>query len=407
MNCEAAGSPLRRASLLIAIVVSSGLLALGTGAGSFAANAAIAAEPSGWGTRAPSQLSRPHVSIENFRFAGVSRGESPQASLSLGDALLLAAVRHTASLDEVLDMGVPFQTAQIQRLVEWGVLEQVGIEFRAIIPIPLDDEAAVFRSLLDPLVPQITRALSNELDALYTALAASGQEQIFPALLAWITREQAWHYLSAAPTVDLAALVDRQRQEDPDRGWWGVLWYSESTPQTPGRFDFARSQGRSLLLDWGSDAAMSDAPGDVVDGGANGFLGALDDDAERVRPSEAFPRMLAAELIDRRGHLQFPVLSWDPDDLGSTAAAVDAIARGVAREILARLPVEDLRDVLGTPDLTMIAVLSYAEIAQDLHSAFNATDRGEMIDSSSRLQGPSAMLWLGMSPSDSSFPLPW
>jgi len=394
----------RRVLLVLAAVGWCGVLVLSGGVAGSTADVVVIDQPGKSGVQEPAQLVPSLVSIDDFRFVGDSRGGQPQASLSQADTMLLAALRHVASLDEVLDMGVPFQTAQIQRLEEWGLLEQDGVEFRTLIPMLLEQEAVAFRSRVVPLVPRIADVLSVEVEALSTSLVASGQESSFSAILAWIIKEQAWRRLSTAPTVDLPGLVDQQRLEIPDRGWWGVLWYSEVSAPPLARFDFARSQGRSLLLDWDPGPLISDAAESAVPNVAREFLGSLDGDAEKVRRPEDFPQMIEAGLIDRRGRLVFPVLPWDPENAGSVAAAVDTIAGTLAREVLDALPVADLAGLLGTSNLTVIALLSYAEMAPELHSAFNAVDRADLIGSAPK---PSAVLWLGLPQAEPYLSFPW
>jgi len=367
----------------------------------------LAGESSGGGSEGALQNLRLTVGSEGFRFVGASTDGLPQESLSTDDTMLLAAVRHSASLDDVLDQGVPFQTGQIQRLEEWGILEQDGIEFRAIIPMLLEEDMESLRSSLSSIAPQIVEALSPELESLYAMLEEIGQERIFPAMLTWILQDRGWHLLSADPTAGLLGLVDQQRREFPERGWWGILWYSGLSRQTAGHPRSVRSQQRTLLLDWGSEPSVSDVSDSRIDGLATDLLAQLDDDAEEVRREEDFPELIDAALIDRRGRLLFPVLAWDPDNPGSPAAAVEVTAEALVREILARLPVDELLPLLGTTDPATIATVSYAELAPELYTAVMATGRFAPDSSPTETPQPSAILWLGMPQGEPAFSFPW
>lgn len=388
-------------------VVGVCILTISVPAAASQAGVPISGEPSGGGAEEAPQAPHPSVGSEGFRFVGARTDGLPQESLSTGDTMLLVAVRHSASLDNVLDQGVPFQTDQIQRLEELGILEQEGVEFRTTVPMLLEEDMESLRSQLSSIAPQIVEALSPELESLYAVLVEIGQESIFPATLTWILEDRVWHHLTADPTTGLTGLVDQQRREYPARGWWGILWYSGLSRQAVGHPRSVRSQQRMLLLDWASDLTMSDVPDSSITGLATDLLAQLDDDAEEVRREEDFPELIAAELIDDRGRLLFPVLAWDPGDPESPAAAVEATAEALAREILARLPVTELPPLLGAFDPVTVATISYADLAPELYTAVMATGRFAPDGSPTEAPRPSAILWLDMPQGEPAFAFPW
>jgi hypothetical protein len=260
---------------------------------------------------------------------------------------------------------------------------------------------------MSQIVPRIAETFSQRLGDLRQNLDENGQERILSAIVAWILQERSWHHLSAESTVDLRGRVDQQRLDSPDRGWWGVFWCRDAPPQAPARFDLARSLRRGLVLDRGPDSAPGDASSTDAGSAAQRFLAQLDDDAERVRRPESFPELTNATLLDRRGRIMFPVLPWEPDDPDSTAARVDAAARSLAREILASLPVEELASLLGTTDMSVIAVLSYAELVSQLHLTLNETAPAAGSTPASSSSPLSAVLWTGLPASEPAFPFPW
>jgi hypothetical protein len=407
MRHNPASSLRRRLYFPLVGVVGFCILTLSGPSAASRADALASREKSKRGAEEALQASHLSVTSEGFRFVGASTDGLPQESLSTGDTMLLAVMRRSASLDDVLDQGVPFQTDQIQRLQGWGVLEQIGIEFQALVPMLLEEDADSLRSQLSVLTPQIVEALTPELERLYRVLEEIGQEGIFAATLTWVLQERGWHYLTADPTTDLPGLVEQQRREYPDRGWWGILWYTGSSRQAVGRPRSVRSQQRMLLLDGVSEPSMSNAPDGGITGLATDLLAQLDDDAEEVRREEDFPNLIAAELLDDRGRLLFPVLVWDPDNPESPAAAVEATAEALAREILARLPVAELQPFLGTMKPVTVATISYVDLAPELYTTIMASERFLPDGPATDAPRPSAILWLDLPQGEPAFAYPW
>jgi hypothetical protein len=407
MNTDVAPGGCRRRHYFFATIGLACLCILGSPASGSSAEVSTLDDPALSVAQDPSLPPSTQVGEECFHLVGISAGELPHESLSQDDTALLVALRGSATLDEVLDSGVPFQTAQIQRLEALGLLEQVGVEFRTVVPMLLSVDSISFSSRVGQIVPQITETFSRELGALRQKLGENDQAQILPALVAWILQDRTWHHLSAAEAVDLPGRVDQQRLDNPDRGWWGVFWCADSPLQTPARYDLARSTRWGLVLDRGPDFAQGEISQGGSDNSAERFLAQLDDDAERVRRQESFPDLTEANLIDRRGRIMFPVLPWEPGNPDSTAAFVDAAARSLALEILASLPVEELAGLLGTTDTSVIAVLSYAELIPQLQSALDEADLSADPVASASSTRLSAVLWTGLTASEPVFPFPW
>ena len=369
------------------------------------------------------------VRLERVRFVGIVDGPSPAESIGAPSMAVLAAFRHPSSLDQLLALGVPFQSAQLQQLEDWGLLEQRGLEFRTTaLPVLLGDEVEAFRREIRDVLPVIGADTVPAFHDLRQALEELGAIDAFPAIATWAVRERAWQHLIADRTVDLQGVVDSQRQAYSNRSWWGVLWYVDAPVGTVHELLSARGQGRTVQLCW----ARGHVPPDLEESGARALLGQLlnntDSDSRRVRDPERFSNLAATGLIGDDGRLSQPILRWTPESPGTPAAAAEAVARAVAGAFARHMPLQRLAGQLGTESSATAATIGYFEFGPELLRAIDAVGLSALLTSRSAELPPvgdntgatgrgassgiarrstSAAIWEGLPVGETAFRLPW
>ncbi len=302
---------------------------------------------------------------EDFRFVGAPGGTLPADALSDNDAALLAATRRPATLDEVLDGGVPFQASQLRRLQEMGLLEQVGIRFRSLVPMLLAEEAEAFRDSVRANLPQIVVYLSPFFEELDRSLRQADNAGALVATAAWVLQERAWYHLVQGGTVGLLSTMNAQQRELPARSWWGLLWYIEPPRGAAHRLVSVSSRGRTLQLCWRDGQWPLEISSDLAQTRAAQFLGSIDGDGRRVRNPERFEDLAATGLLRSEGRLA-PLLAWEPNREGSPAAAAEAAAIAVANVVAASLPLGELAELAGSGQGGLVAAMAYAELVPEL-----------------------------------------
>ena len=305
------------------------------------------------------------VRPEDFRLVGGPRGTLPADALSDNDVALLAAIRRPATLDEVLDRGVPFQASQLRRLQEMGLLEQTGVKFRGLVPMLLAEEAEAFRDRLDANLPQIVAYLSPFFEEVDRSLRQADNAGALAATATWVLQERAWHHLVQGGTVDLLSTIRAQQREFQARGWWGLLWYIERPRGPVHRLISVSSRGRTLQLCWRAGQWPLEISSERAPMRAVQFLGDIDDDGRRVRHPERFEDLAATGLLRSEGR-PAPLLAWEPNREGSPAAVAEAAARAVAGVVAASLPLGELGELAGSEQRGLVAAMAYAELVPEL-----------------------------------------
>lgn len=362
--------------------------------------------------------------LEPLRFVG--RGQRSALLDSLDDdGRLLLAFRHGATLDGILAAGVSFRSERIRRLLDLGLLDQQGRTFRTRFPVMTDDESAGFRQALRRRVPGLVREVLPSFRALREALEDQGLSRSFPALATWALRERGWHHRLEG--IDLPELVAAQLESDPDRGWWGVVWYVEPALAPLQRLDVARNRDWTLQLCWAPGTLPAElGEGAIVRGRLGRLLARLDDDGRRVDDADGFPGWRQAGLLDADGRLRVEPLTWDPDDEGTIAAAVEAAASAVAVAVER----EASPAAVGLEGFDEVAAASmiYHELVPELLRGLDAVGLAVVVGTSA-LDGAvvgadaegtavshspdtgrpllSAVLWNRLPAREPAFPLPW
>ena len=373
--------------------------------------------------RAPeSQGLPPAVLPQDFRFVGMPRQVLPADALSDNDLALLAAIRQPATLDEVLDGGVPFQASQLRRLQEMGLLEQTGVRFRSLVPMLLTEEAEVFRDRVGASLPQIVDYLVPFFAELDRSLREADNAGALAATAAWVLQERAWHHLGQSGTVDVLSTMRAQRDEFPSRGWWGLLWYIEGPRRAVHRLASVGADDRALQMSWRVGQWPLEISPEQALTRAVQFLGNLDDDGRRIRNPERFQDLAATGLFRSAGR-PAPLLVWEPNREGSPAAAAEEAARAVAR-VVASLPLDELGELVGGEQRDLVAAMAYAELIPELPRALHdigglavllgvaegsSLAEGGYGGGAGRAGGPllSASIWQGLPVWESAVPFPW
>lgn len=302
----------------------------------------------------------PEASTPRLGFVGAAASTDPVGVLGDQTIRLLFAFREPATLDQVLDRGIAFDSRRIVELVEWGLLEQSGMEFHARIPILLEGEAEAFRARLQTHVELI----SDDLGPLFRRLSYVVDREIgelaMPAVVTWILQERAWHYLVEDGTVPIAALVRSQRAAYPNRGWWGVFCHIEPPVRRVHELNAFRTRDRVLQLVWPWGQPPSVFAGNRGRALAGQFLALIEGDGRRVDDIDMFQELVALGIVGPDGTLRARMREWRPDDPESVAFAVESTAREAARVFAPSLSPSELAPDGGDP--VAMAVLAYMEL---------------------------------------------
>jgi len=359
------GSP-KRPNRLRTLAV--GLLATGLAlAGSSAAGGELlpalsrpvpAAAPVGPGGRALP------TSSPELDFLGTATSSDPVAALGEQTVRLLFALREPATLDQVLNRGVPFDSRRVMELVEWGLLERSGTRFQTTLPLLIDEEAEAFREQLQAHVPLIVEALLPPLQALSETFDAEIGRAAFPAVVTWILRERAWHYLVEDGEVPIVSVTRSQQATYPERGWWGVFWHIE--PPTPRAHEMVsiRARDRILKLVWPPGQRPAAFAGNRGRALAAQFLAFIEGDGRRVEDVDAFAELIPLGILTPDGTLRARMREWKPRDDEGVARAVESTARIVAREMTPSLSATNFATGWGDP--LALAPLVYMELVPEI-----------------------------------------
>lgn len=361
----------------------------------------------------------------SVRFVGEgSAGISAIDSLSAEDLQLLAALQSPLTLDEILQRGLPFRTAQLQSLQRAGVLAQDGVAFRSLLALLGDADVAALRHSLDGIAAGVAGDVAVELASLQAALDGTRNGAALAALVNWILRERVWQQLLTTAAIDVPGLVAGQRAAAPERGWYGVLWLSPVVGLAQRAATIGGSE-RALLASWNS--AATPVPGQE----AAQFLAGLSADGRRVDHPERLPTLQGAGLVSAAGDVRIPTLDWSPQADGSIAAEVDQLTSAFATSVAAHLAVAELPLPLAASDVAGVRTIAYVELVPlliaellrtgypialaDTPPASKSTTRtgGEFVipirpqERAATLPSISAIVWRGLNVPAPAYPIAW
>ena len=370
----------------------------------------------------------PRLQLDRLHFVGVADRIPPAESIGMPSLKILAVFRQPSTLNQLLSLGVSFQSSELRRLMDLGLLEQRGVAFQTTaLPVLIGEEVESFRQELRDSLPVLAADVIPAFNSLHRALGEVGVTEAFPVIATWIVRERAWQHLLASPTIDLRGVVDGQRRARPDRGWWGILWYIDAAVETPHELLSVRGRDRSVQVCWASGYG----PPELLEPGGRALLGRLLDDLDgddrSIRNPERFADLAPTGLIGEDGRLDRPILAWTPERSGTLAAAADAAARAVANAFAEHAPLKRLSEQLRTESLAAAATIAYFELAPDLLRAMDAVGLNVLLAPSpieplvddgveantaglaggAARQAISVVVWAGLPEGGVAFRLPW
>lgn len=300
-----------------------------------------------------------------LRFVGAVAGAPPQEALLADDVQLLVACRRPVTLGEVLAQGVAFRASRIERLQSAGLLSQAGQRFVATVPIWTADEVSELDSALEDLAAPVVTALLPEFRGLLARLEQLGYPEAMPALASWIVYERAWDYLVAAGMVDVPALVERQRQTHPNRGWWGVLWYEarpgDATPSQ--RLTVRTDRDRTMLLAWRPDAVPTQLDPANPHAWMSRIITAIRNDRLELRDRDRLEDLARQGLMGEDGRLNAPLAEWRLDQEDGLAQAVQSTVELLAVTVAAQLGGGWAPERLASADPVVARTIAYHGLA--------------------------------------------
>lgn len=323
----------------------------------------------GSGATAAQQSLRDQVDVTGLKFVGAHlSGSAPDQQMTLDDIALLVASHEPITLNELIAGGLPVRSSRLQLLMSWRLMQQVEGRFQSTLPVLTDERAAAFRNEIDRVSPGIVTNAVVAIRGVAEALGAPAQVPALPALTAWILRERAWAQMASEPGIDLRSFVENQRSFLPDRGFWGVLWYTESPPEFPYEFYEDRLSEYAMQVAWHTDAGRD--PFETQGAGLRReFLDKLERDGRRLDDRQRFPSLIALGLVDREnGDLRSRAARYRLDDREGLARAVEQAAADIATAILARLPATSLASALGGIPSEAALTIAYMELVPRIYA---------------------------------------
>jgi hypothetical protein len=310
-----------------------------------------------------------------FRFIGASEaGRHPFELLEPADVELLMELSDPLTPNEFLARGLPLRTSQLATLQRRGFLVQDGEGFRSAVPILRGDGAVALAETLAAVAVAAVAEAHVDLVALQLSLEGEDARAAFPAVASWMLRDAVWGRLQDTGAIDVASAVASGRAKAPDRGWWGVLWFSEFGDQP---YDYASASGEDgmVQLVWNREAGELFVDRRAAAGSLAQFLDGVrgHGDGSRVRNPDRFPAMQRYGLVNSDGGLLMPTLRWDPESPGSPATAVEVAIGSLTRAIAQNLPLRDLTMRLRLPP-TEAAAVAYTELQPHLVDALMAAN---------------------------------
>lgn len=323
-------------------------------------------------------------SPEALRFVGAHSGMPPQESIEREALALLVACRRPVTLGQVLAQGVAFRSSRIAELQSAGLLRQTGQQFVATVPVWTADEVAELDAALDALAEPVVTAMVPEFQALLRRLEQLGYPEAMPALAAWIVYERTWEYLVGTGMVDVRALVERQRQSHPNRGWWGVLWYQDGDVAVGQQLATRTDRDRTMLLAWSRDAAPSEMDPANPYGWMARVSTAIRNDRLEVRNRESLEDLMRQGLLGEEGGLRAPLVKWESEQEDSLAVAVQATVEVLAVTASAHLASEWAPGVLPGADPVVVRTIAYQGLAPRLLAGLQDAGVRALVD----MEGP-------------------
>ena len=305
---------------------------------------------------------REGISTANLRFVGATDGGAAEARLSRDDVAFLVTARRPISLNEIIAGGIPVRTSRVQQLIEWGLLQQTGMRFVSRMPVLIEGTTEEFLALVDKAVERVLPNVETELLRLSDRVWRHPGVPTLPVLTAWILRELAWEQVAGRTGIDLRSFIAEQRQFQPERGFWGVLWYID-TPRPPAyRFYQVRRGDYTIQICWSWNESAD--PFGQQDGPTQlqRFLQKLKDDGRKINNPEQFPGALEAGLISSDKKVRALARKYRPSDEDGLARLIDDIAATIGQTILATLPRRQLAETLGHVADEFAVTVAYTEL---------------------------------------------
>ena len=307
-----------------------------------------------------------------FRFIGASEaGRHPFELLEAADVELLMELAEPLTPDQFLQRGLPLRTSQLATLQQRGFLIQEGTGFRSAFPVLRDAQGSAVVETLATAAAAMSADARSELSTLQGSLAAARASNAFPAVCSWLLREAVWARLQNGGTIDVGSAGVLGQTQQPERGWWGVLWFSDLGAQ-PYEFASARDGNDAVQLVWNRAAGELFVNRQTAAGSLGQLLADTLDEGRRLEHPERFPGLQRYRLLNADGTLTIPALQWVPEQQGSPAAAVENAIVALTASIAANLPVRELTVQLRMSP-TEAATVAYAELQPLLVEALVAS----------------------------------
>ena len=308
------------------------------------------------------------IQAANLRLVGTIDPAMTEPILSADDIGFLVAAREPISLNAIIAGGLPVRASRIRQLIDWGLLEQTGMQFVSRFPILAGDRADSFDALIDEAVNRMVGEVAVELLRVSDHVWRHPGVPTLPVLTAWLLHELAWELIAGRDGIDLRSHTVQQRATHPERAFWGVLWYVADPVPPAYVFSRTRHEDYALLVCWKWGESADPFEGTDLENRRARFLDELRDDGRRINRPEFFPDAIQAGLITDDKDVRALARKYEVRSDEHLAKLVDDAAFGIARAILTYLPHRQIAQVLSTDQQSAVTI-GYRELVPRLAQA--------------------------------------
>ena len=251
--------------------------------------------------------------------------ETPHATVRQGDnGRLLFAAEDWCGPEDLARLGLSPRPEQIERLVDFGLIERQGEALRSLVPRLGPALALPLRQALAPVAATFFSAQAGRIAAITRLLAARGMEgSLYAYLFGAVLDGTLWNALKARVE------IPETRLTPADRWWRGVFW--AVYPPVPGAIgtNEITLDETTMTLVWSAATAQSQRALRQQDW-PRALLLFLEGEAPAA-PAEA----VAAGLVDAAGRPAVPLLG--SPDFALLETHGNALAQAAADDFVAAL----------------------------------------------------------------------
>jgi len=245
----------------------------------------------------------------SFQMVATSRGISPEAVVRLDNNFqILTACIEGKTMEELANEKIPFTQSQLQLMVFWNLLEQVGEKLHTTFPIITPDRTAYIRNTMKSYAATIGKSLDSDIKALTAVLKSQGFENsAYSIIFTYVLGDLTWQKFAEKNIVIKGPIT-------PERPYWnGKMWAI-----TPPRL----RQGMSTSLE-GDSYSLKFHWNPVLSGKVSVFMsnielvGQMLNDIEKqgfVQDERVLQMLGPFNIIDSGGKLTVPVIDEAGDN---------------------------------------------------------------------------------------------